>query len=141
MFPSPAILAAVAALALAPAAQARPKPNPAAGALTAAEQPLVGTWRLGQDGEGAQTCAIYLRSPAVIGGHQVKTAKICVDAVDRAGDLYAWYVSTKGELILADPLRQPVYRFHRLNGGAWATQGDDFGRLLLQPASQVGTSR
>lgn len=131
-------LAAVIALAQPLASEAAAKPPPSQ--ITVAETPLVGTWRIGRDGEGAMTCAIYLRAPAVIGGHEVKTAKICVDAIDRADDISAWYLNPDGDLVLADPLRKPVYRFHRLEGGIWATEGDDVDRVLLRPASQVGIS-
>lgn len=123
-----------------PAARTR-KTKPGPGGLTAAEAPLVGTWRIGKDGEGAMTCAIHLRSPAVIGGHEVKVAKTCAGAVDRADDLSAWYVNTEGRLALSDPLRKQVYLFHRLGDGTWATEGGDFDRVLLTRANQVGISR
>lgn len=161
-----ALIAAVPALALAqpdkpvqtaakPAAYARaskmtgviakkrkPKPDPVSD-LPSGPKAMVGTWVIGKDGEGASACTIRLNAPGVIGGFQLVAPKSCKDVLERWDDLYAWYIATDGDLVMADGLRQPVLVFHKLNDdfGDWATEGDTWDRLLLARASSVGVSR
>ncbi len=120
------------ALALAGPGQAKSGP-PGDKSLSRA-MAFAGAWRVGYDGEGAKTCVIRLSTAVVIGGYQVVAPKSCRGAIDRYDELYAWRLNPQGELVLADPTRQGVYRFHRITKGVWATDGADDERYLLQPA-------
>ncbi len=94
---------------------------------------LVGAWRVGYDGEGSSTCVIRLNPAVVIGGNQVVAPKSCKGAIERYDELYAWRLNPQGVLVLADPARQGIYRFHQITKGVWATDGADDQRYLLQP--------
>lgn len=109
--------------------------------LPSGPKALVGAWVIGKDGEGASTCTIRLNAPGVIGGFQLAAPKSCKDVLERWDDLYAWYIATDGDLVMADGLRQPVLVFHKRNDGDWATEGDTWDRLLLARTSKVGISR
>ena len=109
--------------------------------LPSGPKALVGAWVIGKDGEGASACTIRLNAPGVIGGFQLAAPKSCKAVLDRWDDLYAWYIATDGDLVMADGLRQPGLVFHKLNDGDWATEGDTWDRLLLARASSVGISR
>ncbi len=94
---------------------------------------FVGAWRVGYDGEGAMTCVIRLNAAVVIGGYQVVAPKSCRGAIERYDELYAWRLNPQGELVLADPARHGIYRFHQITKGVWATDGPDDQRYLMQP--------
>jgi len=120
----------VGALALAGPGEAKPAGH--GDKLPSGPKAFVGTWRMGHDGEGATTCVIRFDASGVIGGFRLEPSKHCRGAVDRYDDLYAWRLNPAGELVLADPTRQGVYRLHRIAEGIWATEGADDERYLLQ---------
>ena len=124
----------IGALALAGPGQA--KSGPPGDKSLARAMAFVGAWNVGYDGEGASTCVIRLNAAAVIGGYQVIAPKSCRGAVERYDELYAWRLNGQGELVLADPARKGIYRFHQITKGVWATDGADDQRYLLQQVSK-----
>jgi len=101
----------------------------------------VGSWVLGKDGEGADTCIVKFNAPGVIGGFQLVAPETCKAVIARWDELYAWRVGADQDIVLADATRRAVLVFHKLDADGWATEGADWDRLLLQRASRVGTGR
>jgi len=117
----------------------KPRPGPTSD-LPSGPKAVVGTWVMAHDGEGAAICRLRLDAPGVIGGFRLVAPKACKAVLDRWDELYAWYVASDGDLVMANVTRETVLRFHKLGHDDWAT-GDDEDRLLLERASKVGTTR
>ena len=115
------------------------KPDPVSD-LPSGPKAVVGSWVMAHDGEGAANCRLRLDAPGVIGGFRLVAPKTCKAVLDGWDELYAWYVTTDGDLVMANVTRETVLRFRRLGDGDWAT-GDDDDRLLLIRASKVGITR
>jgi hypothetical protein len=101
----------------------------------------VGAWSVGKDGEGADVCTVRFNATGVIGGFQLAAPKSCAKAVPRWNELYAWRVSDNSDIVMADATRKAVYVFHKLDDEAWATEGGDWERLLLQRAAKKGVGK
>lgn len=91
-----------------------------AAAPNAPPKAMLGRWDFGRDGEGAPSCTVTLNPEPVIGGYRLTAAKACARVTPRAGDLYAWYVNTAGELVFADPVRKAVVRLSQ-GDGVWSS--------------------
>lgn len=121
--------------------KARKTKTPPADDMPRGPKAYVGSWVIGKDGEGADTCTVKFNAAGVIGGFQLAAPKRCKGVIARWDELYAWRVSAGDDIVLADAARRAVLVFHRLDADGWATEGADWDRLLLQRASRVGTGR
>lgn len=122
-------------------AKARKTKAPPADDMPRGPKAYVGPWVIGKDGEGADTCTVKFNAAGVIGGFQLVAPKTCKAVIARWDELYAWRVGADQDIVLADATRRAVLVFHKLDADAWATEGADWDRLLLQRASRVGTGR
>jgi len=122
-------------------AKARKTKTPPADDMPKGPKAYVGSWVIGKDGEGADTCTVKFNAAGGIGGFQLVAPKACKGVIARWDELYAWRVGADDDIVLADAIRRAVLVFHKLDADGWTTEGADWDRLLLQRAGRTGTGR
>lgn len=98
---------------------------------------LAGSWSLWEDTEGGTVCPIELKETPVLGGHALEVDQACVEQLDLAGDMHAWFVDERDRsLVIVDATRKAIVRLPR-SGGTEFYLPREAGRrygLMLSPA-------
>ena len=121
---------------------------------------MKGAYHLTEDREGGRSCDVALSNERTIGGYVAQADNACIavyalpwfcslgDAGDAekacafkpTEDIFAWFLSPEGDVVLIDAARQPLFRLKPVEGGIFYQHRDSAEGLESLALSPVDTA-